>query len=128
MSVREPYESIASYPPALISLSGGSGDPEQIDGEIVSPVLSKHCAVAPVRRTNCSRRTRIARRETRPRPSSAIDSGAFATARIPPLSGAPSGVNDVLLTVVGHHAGWFHSVERQISALDSTDDGAASDV
>ena len=31
------YESIASFTPSLVSLSGGDGDPEQIDGEIVSP-------------------------------------------------------------------------------------------
>jgi predicted permease len=31
------YESIASYTPSLVSLSGGAGDPEQIDAEIVSP-------------------------------------------------------------------------------------------
>jgi putative ABC transport system permease protein len=31
------YQSIASYSPTLLSLSGGNGDPEQIDGEIVSP-------------------------------------------------------------------------------------------
>jgi len=31
------YESIASYTPSLVSLSGGTGEPEQIDAEIVSP-------------------------------------------------------------------------------------------
>jgi putative ABC transport system permease protein len=31
------YESIASFTPALVAISGGAGDPEQIDGEIVSP-------------------------------------------------------------------------------------------
>jgi putative ABC transport system permease protein len=31
------YESIASFTPSLVSISGGGGDPEQIDGEIVSP-------------------------------------------------------------------------------------------
>ncbi len=31
------YESLASYTPSLVSLSGGAGDPEQIDAEIVSP-------------------------------------------------------------------------------------------
>ena len=34
-------------PPALISLSGGSGDPEQIDGEIVSPGTFETLRVAP---------------------------------------------------------------------------------
>ncbi len=41
------YESIASYTPALISLSGGNGDPEQIDGEIVSPGYFETLRVAP---------------------------------------------------------------------------------
>jgi hypothetical protein len=59
------YESIASYTPALISLSGGSGDPEQIDGEIVSPAFETPCCA--VRRTNVHA-GRIARRETRPWP------------------------------------------------------------
>jgi putative ABC transport system permease protein len=31
------YESISSYTPTLVGMSGGHGDPEQIDGEIVSP-------------------------------------------------------------------------------------------
>src|SRR3954454_9070187 len=31
------YESIASYTPSLLSISGGAGEPEQIDGEMVSP-------------------------------------------------------------------------------------------
>ena len=31
------YQSIASYTAPLLSVSGGTGDPEQIDGEIVSP-------------------------------------------------------------------------------------------
>jgi putative ABC transport system permease protein len=31
------YQSIASFTAPLLSVSGGSGDPEQIDGEIVSP-------------------------------------------------------------------------------------------
>jgi len=31
------YETLASYSPSLLSLSGGAGEPEQIDAEIVSP-------------------------------------------------------------------------------------------
>src|SRR5436190_24355561 len=31
------YESMASFSPALVSVSGAGGDPEQIDAEIVSP-------------------------------------------------------------------------------------------
>ena len=31
------YESLASFTPSLVAISGGSGEPEQIDAEIVSP-------------------------------------------------------------------------------------------
>ncbi len=31
------YQALASFTPSLVSLSGGAGDPEQIDAEIVSP-------------------------------------------------------------------------------------------
>jgi putative ABC transport system permease protein len=41
------YQSIASYGPVLISLSGGNGDPEQIDGEVVSPEYFGTLSVAP---------------------------------------------------------------------------------
>jgi hypothetical protein len=81
------YESIASYTPALISLSGGSGDPEQIDGEIVSPAFRNTALRQPP--DEPSRRTRIARRgRARGRPQRSTL--AFATARIHPLSGARS--------------------------------------
>jgi putative ABC transport system permease protein len=41
------YESIASYTPSLLSLSGGAGEPEQIDAEIVSPEYFAVLKVAP---------------------------------------------------------------------------------
>jgi predicted permease len=41
------YESIASYTPSLVSLSGGAGEPEQIDAEIVSPAYFATLRVAP---------------------------------------------------------------------------------
>src|SRR5207237_5399146 len=42
------YESIASFTPSLVSLSGGNGDPEQIDGEVVSPEYFATLRVAAV--------------------------------------------------------------------------------
>jgi len=45
-SVRS-YESMASYTPSLVSLSGGAGEPEQIDAEIVSPAYFATLRVAP---------------------------------------------------------------------------------
>jgi putative ABC transport system permease protein len=41
------YESLASYTPSLLSLSGGAGEPEQIDAEIVSPEYFAVLKVAP---------------------------------------------------------------------------------
>ncbi len=41
------YESIASYTPSLLSVSGGAGEPEQIDAEIVSPEYFAVLKVAP---------------------------------------------------------------------------------
>jgi hypothetical protein len=37
------YQAIASYTAPLLSLSGGAGNPEQIDGEIVSPERRSPC-------------------------------------------------------------------------------------
>jgi putative ABC transport system permease protein len=45
-SVRS-YESIASYTPSLVSISGGAGEPEQIDAEMVSPEYFTVLRVAP---------------------------------------------------------------------------------
>src|SRR4051812_2027015 len=41
------YESIATYTPSLGSLSGGVGEPEQIDAEIVSPEYFATLRAAP---------------------------------------------------------------------------------
>ena len=41
------YESLASYSPSLVSLSGGAGDPEQIDAEVVSPEYFAVLRVSP---------------------------------------------------------------------------------
>jgi putative ABC transport system permease protein len=41
------YDTLASYTPTLVSISGGTGDPEQIDGEIVSPEYFAALRTAP---------------------------------------------------------------------------------
>ncbi len=41
------YESIASFTPSLLAISGGNGDPEQTDAEIVSPDYFRTLRVAP---------------------------------------------------------------------------------
>jgi putative ABC transport system permease protein len=41
------YESLASYTPSLVALSGGAGEPEQVDAEIVSPGYFATLRVAP---------------------------------------------------------------------------------
>jgi putative ABC transport system permease protein len=94
------YDSLASFTPTLLSLSGGNGDPEQIDGEIVSPDYFRTLRVAPA----------LGRTFTH-----AEDSGP-GDARVAVLSdrlwrrrygaasslvGAAVRVNDVPLTVVG---------------------------
>jgi predicted permease len=43
------YESIASFTPSLVSVSGGIGEPEQIDAEIVSPEYFGVLRVTPAR-------------------------------------------------------------------------------
>src|SRR4026209_2760163 len=41
------YESIASFTPSLIAISGGTGEPEQTDAEIVSPEYFHVLRVSP---------------------------------------------------------------------------------
>ena len=43
------YDSIASFTPSLVSISGGHGEPEQIDAEIVSPPYFTVLRVTPAR-------------------------------------------------------------------------------
>jgi putative ABC transport system permease protein len=43
------YESIASFTPSLVAVSGGDGEPEQIDAEIVSPDYFHTLRVQPAR-------------------------------------------------------------------------------
>jgi hypothetical protein len=94
------YESIASYTPALISLSGGNGDPEQIDGEIVSPGYFETLRVAPA-----------AGRKFTPDEDRGAGDGPVAVLsdrlwRVrygadPSIVGRTVRVSDVLLTIVG---------------------------
>ena len=94
------YESIASYTPALISLSGGNGDPEQIDGEIVSPGYFETLRVAPAAgRTFTPGEDRAAGDAP-----VAVLSDRLWRVRYgadPSIVGRTVRVNDVLLTVVG---------------------------
>ena len=93
------YESLASYTPSLVSLSGG-GDPEQIDGEIVSPeyfpILRAEAALG---------RTFSAAEDGTPGDASvAILSDALWRRRYgadPSIVGGSVRINDVPLTVVG---------------------------
>ena len=52
------YQSLASYTPSLVSLSGGAGDPEQVDAEIVSPEVLRNPAGHHRQRANIHARRR----------------------------------------------------------------------
>jgi putative ABC transport system permease protein len=94
------YESIASFTPALVAISGGVGEPEQIDGEIVSPEYFGTLRVTPA----------VGRTFT---PAEDGASGAAPVAVLsdrlwrlrygadPSLLGGTVRINDVPLTVVG---------------------------
>ena len=94
------YESIASYTPALMSLSGGAGDPEQIDGEIVSREY-----FTTLRVTAALGRTFTAAEDGAPGDAPvAVLSDRLWRQRYgadPSLLGGTVRVNDVPLTVVG---------------------------
>ena len=94
------YQSIASYTPALLSLSGGAGDPEQIDGEIVSPEY-----FTTLRVTAALGRTFTAAEDGAPGDAPvAVLSDRLWRQRYgadPSLLGGTVRVNDVALTVVG---------------------------
>ncbi len=98
-SVRS-YASIASYTPSLMSLSGGAGDPEQIDGEIVSPEY-----FATLRVTPALGRTFTAAEDGAPGDAPvAVLSDRLWRQRYgadPSIIGKGVRVNDVALTVVG---------------------------
>jgi predicted permease len=94
------YESIASYTPTLLSLSGGAGDPEQIDGEIVSPGYFPTLRV-----TAALGRTFTAAEDAAPGEAPvAVLSDRLWRQRYgadPSMVGRTVRVNDVPLTVVG---------------------------
>ena len=94
------YESIASYTPALLSLSGGAGDPEQIDGEVVSPEYFTSLRV-----TAALGRTFTAAEDGAPGDAPvAVLSDRLWRQRYgadPSIVGGTVRVNDVPLTVVG---------------------------
>lgn len=94
------YQSIASFTAPLLSLSGGNGEPEQIDGEIVSPDYFSTLRVAPA-----LGRTFIASEDRTPGDAMvAVLSDRLWRARYgadPSIIGRPVRVNDVPLTVIG---------------------------
>jgi len=94
------YESIASYTPSLLSISGGAGEPEQIDGEMVSPDYFAVLRVVPA----------LGRTFTRQEDGAAGDAPvAILSDRLwrqryaadPAIVGKTARINDVALTVVG---------------------------
>jgi putative ABC transport system permease protein len=94
------YQSIASYTPSLLSISGGRGDPEQIDGEIVSPAY-----FATLRVTAALGRTFTAAEDGAPGDAAVVVLSDRLWRRRygadPSLVGGTIRVNDVPLTVVG---------------------------
>ena len=94
------YQALASYTPSLVSLSGGSGDPEQIDAEIVSPDYFGLMRVPPA----------IGRTFTAAEDGAAGDAPVVVLSDMlwrrryggdPSIIGGPVRVNDVALTIVG---------------------------
>jgi predicted permease len=98
-SVRS-YESIASFTPSLVAVSGGGGDPEQIDAEIVSPDYFATLRVSPARG-----RTFVAAEDLAPgaAPVAVLSDRLWRRrfAADPSALGRTVRVNDVPLTVVG---------------------------
>jgi putative ABC transport system permease protein len=94
------YAALASFTPSLVSLSGGSGDPEQIDTEIISPAYFDVLRVAPA-----LGRSFTAREDAAPGDGPvAILSDRLWRRRYgadPSVIGTPVGINGVPLTVVG---------------------------
>jgi putative ABC transport system permease protein len=94
------YESIASFTPSLVAVSGRGGDPEQIDAEIVSPDY-----FATLRASPAQGRTFMAAEDLVPGAAPvAVLSDRLWRRRFsadPAAVGATVRVNDVPLTVVG---------------------------
>jgi putative ABC transport system permease protein len=98
-SVRS-FESIASYTPSLLGISGGAGEPEQIDAEVVSPDYFAVLRVVPA----------LGRTFTQQEDGAAGDAPvAILSDRLwrqrytadPAILGKTVRINDVALTVVG---------------------------
>jgi len=100
------YESMASYTPSLVSLSGGAGEPEQIDAEIVSPEYFTALRVTPA-----FGRTFTPDEDRAPGDAPvAVLSDRLWRQRYgadPAMIGKTVRVNDVTLTVVGIMPGGF---------------------
>ena len=97
-SVRS-YESLASYTPTLVAIGGAGGDPEQIDGEVVSPEYF------PLLRASTAAGRTFTPAEDGPGESPvAIVSDRLWRRRYgadPSLLGGTIRINDVPLTVIG---------------------------
>ncbi len=94
------YDSIASFTPSLVSLSGGTGDPEQIDSEFVSPEY-----FAALRVTAAVGRTFTSAEDGAPgaAPVAVLSEQLWRRryAADPSMIGKTVRINDVPLTVVG---------------------------
>ena len=94
------YEAIASFTPSGVSLSGGDGDPEQIDAEIVSPEYFGILRVTPA-----MGRTFTAAEDGAPgdAPVAILSEGLWRRryGADPSLIGGTVRINSVPLTVVG---------------------------
>jgi putative ABC transport system permease protein len=94
------YGSIGSYTPSLVSISGGAGEPEQIDAEIVSPEYFTVLRVAPaLGRTFTQQEDRAAGAA----PVAVLSDRLWRQryAADPAILGNTVRINDVPLTVVG---------------------------
>ena len=98
-SVRS-YESIASYTPSLLSISGGAGEPEQIDAEVVSAHYFAVLRVAPAFGRTFTEQEDGAAGEA---PVAILSDRLWRQryAADPAIVGHTVRVNDVALTVVG---------------------------
>jgi putative ABC transport system permease protein len=100
------YETLASYTPTLISISGGTGDPEQIEGEVVSPEYFAALRTAPA-----IGRTFTAAEDGAPgdAPVALLSDRLWRRryAADPSVLGRTIRINDVPLTVIGIMPGTF---------------------
>ena len=94
------YEAIASFTPSLISISGGIGDPEQIDGEIVSPQYFAALRITPIQGRTFGPEDDRAPGDA---PVAIVSERLWRRryAADPSLLGGTVRINDVPLTVVG---------------------------